>query len=321
LNLEKQRIGLEMKNRKFEMATKEAQLAQGAAVQTPVAQAQGADFGSQAPPPGMGADEAAYILPETQVPRTSVQIQDTPSGQPINLPLKYQEQVAEEKEAAGLASGDLVRDAQGNVISERRAIAGENAAARASQAQEAAAARAAQQAQHDATLVAIAGLRNPDNKPPTGKETDAMGYYKRAAEAIVDAESLQPEISKLGLIGQARLQYGPNFTQSETEQQYRQAQRAFTEARLRKESGAAIPAAEYENDAKTYFYQPGDGPKVTAQKERRRQDVLESLRIGAGRAYTQYTGEDKPTAANAPAAKEAEAQWERGPDGKPRRKK
>lgn len=71
---------------------------------------------------------------------------------------------------------------------------------------------------------------------------------------------------------------------------YRQLQRQFTEARLRKESGAAIPQSEFESDAKTYFAQPGDTPATIQRKEAARQSVLQSLEIGAGNAFKNYTG-------------------------------
>jgi hypothetical protein len=79
--------------------------------------------------------------------------------------------------------------------------------------------------------------------------------------------------------------------QSDLGQQYRQAQRAFTEARLRKESGAAIPNTEFENDAKTYFAQPGDTPATITQKESARAKLLEGLGYSAGKAYEEFYGQ------------------------------
>jgi hypothetical protein len=80
----------------------------------------------------------------------------------------------------------------------------------------------------------------------------------------------------------------PNYLQSPDQQMYRQAQRQFSEARLRKESGAAISAKEYESDAKTYFAQPGDSPAVIKRKQESRQKVLDGLKFGAGKAYDEF---------------------------------
>ncbi len=128
----------------------------------------------------------------------------------------------------------------------------------------------------------------------TGAERQSLAYFNRAQQASADIAPIEENIAKLGLAGQAGLQYLPNFLQSQEGQSYRQAQRAFTEARLRKESGAAIPKHEYENDARTYFAQPGDSPETLKQKQEAREVVLEGLRFGAGRAYEEFYGEPAP---------------------------
>lgn len=128
------------------------------------------------------------------------------------------------------------------------------------------------------------------SRPSLGAERTALAYFNRAKQASDDIGTMEEGIAKMGLAGQARLQMAPNFLQSPENQQYRQAQRAFTEARLRKESGAAIPTAEYENDSKTYFAQPGDGPDVIAQKREARQRVLEGLQFASGKAYEEFYG-------------------------------
>lgn len=131
----------------------------------------------------------------------------------------------------------------------------------------------------------------------TGQERQALAYFNRAKRATEDIEatdasgmSLEDRVAKAGIVQQGRLQYAPNWAQSPENQAYRQAQRAFTEARLRKESGAAIPTPEYENDAKTYFAQPGDDPATIDQKRKARSEVLDGLKFGAGKAYDEYYG-------------------------------
>lgn len=130
----------------------------------------------------------------------------------------------------------------------------------------------------------------------TGQERGVLAFYNRAKQAVDtltdggDA-SLEQRMAKQSLTRQGQLQYAPNLLQTTEQQSYRQAQRAFTEARLRKESGAAINDAEYEKDARTYFAQPGDDQKTIDQKRAARQTVLEGLKFSSGKAYEEYYGE------------------------------
>lgn len=128
------------------------------------------------------------------------------------------------------------------------------------------------------------------SRPSLGAERNILMFYNRAKEASENIGGMEDDIAKMGLPGQTWLNVMPNFAQPERNQIYRQAQRAFTEARLRKESGAAIPQGEYDNDARTYFAQPGDTPQVLEQKRRGRQTVIEGLKFGAGKAYDEFYG-------------------------------
>lgn len=125
----------------------------------------------------------------------------------------------------------------------------------------------------------------------TGQERQTLAFYNRAKESDDLAVKFEESVASQGLGSQYQQQYAPNVLQTREQQQYRQAQRAFTEARLRKESGAAIPVAEYENDARTYFAQPGDDAATRAQKRQARQTVLEGLKFSSGRAYEEFFGE------------------------------
>ena len=136
------------------------------------------------------------------------------------------------------------------------------------------------------------------SRPSLGAERQTLSYFNRAKQASEDIGNMEDGIAQMGLAGQARLQMAPNIMQSESNQRYRQAQRAFTEARLRKESGAAIPQGEYENDAKTYFAQPGDGPEVIAQKRQARQVVLDGLKFASGKAFDEFYGQSNQAPAS-----------------------
>jgi len=140
------------------------------------------------------------------------------------------------------------------------------------------------------------------SRPSLGAERTALAYFNRAKTASEEIVPLEDEIAKKSVAGQAQLQYAPNWAQSNTNQSYRQSQRAFTEARLRKESGAAIPTAEYENDAKTYFAQPGDSQETLALKRRSRQAVLDGLKFASGKAYEEFFGEPNQSPAQQPGA-------------------
>lgn len=128
------------------------------------------------------------------------------------------------------------------------------------------------------------------DKAASGLEKRALNFFNRAKQADEDVEPIEADIAKLSLAGQARLQWAPNFAQTQLGQVYTQAQRAFTEARLRKDSGAAIPPHEYAADKQTYFAQPGDSPDTLAQKRRGRAAVLASLGFESGQALSEFLG-------------------------------
>ncbi len=143
----------------------------------------------------------------------------------------------------------------------------------------------------------------PNARRVLGAERQSLAYYNRAKDAADAIANLEPEIQKMSLPQQAGMQYLPNFLQSQTGQSYRQAQRAFTEARLRKESGAAIPPQEYENDSRTYFAQPGDTAETLQRKVQARQKVLDGLAFSSGQAYEEFYGEPFKHAAGGPERK------------------
>jgi hypothetical protein len=150
----------------------------------------------------------------------------------------------------------------------------------------------------------------PNAKPSTGEQKQALAFFNRGKEAvgILDAKdkndmTLEDRIASVNPAAGAFGQRAPNFLKGRDRQVYEQAQRAFTQAKLRKESGAAISAAEYESDAQTYFAQPGDAPDVVANKKAARQGVLEGLKFQAGPAYREFYGESAPSAPGAAASR------------------
>jgi hypothetical protein len=202
----------------------------------------------------------------------------------------------------GVAEMDRLAD---NALAQQTAT---DAAARHNRAQEAAAWAAASRTNAQEPLEKIVG---PDGKvvfvprsqaigktPGAGTEKSSTGvqkrvlnFFNRADQADKDLQALEPEIEKLSLPGQARQAWAPNFLQSQLGQSYTAAQRAFTEARLRKDSGAAIPPHEFDSDRKTYFVQPGDSKQTIQDKNRARAAMLASLAFESGQALGEYVGD------------------------------
>jgi hypothetical protein len=122
-------------------------------------------------------------------------------------------------------------------------------------------------------------------------ERRSAAFLKRAEQALStigtpreNGTSIEDEVASRFLNMQYADRYAPNPLKSGNMQKYIAGQKAFTEARLRDESGAAIPPHEYKNDAKMYFFQPGDTKETLEQKRFAREEVLNGLRIKAGRA-------------------------------------
>lgn len=87
--------------------------------------------------------------------------------------------------------------------------------------------------------------------------TKTPSLLKQAAESVPGVGGA------LGMLANATVA-------SPEQQQLEQAQRDFINATLRRESGAVISDAEFDNARKQYFPQPGDTPTVMAQKAKNR---------------------------------------------------
>ena len=141
-------------------------------------------------------------------------------------------------------------------------------------------------------------------KPMTEEQAKATGYGTRAATSheilnyVGKDGKVQPGLIKrfaeglpgLGFEANQALGTGLNWTQSAAQQQVEQAQRDFINAVLRRESGAVISDAEFDNARKQYFPQPGDSEAVIAQKKQNRETTIGALETGAGPGARQVTG-------------------------------
>lgn len=127
----------------------------------------------------------------------------------------------------------------------------------------------------------------------TGQERKVLGFFQRMLEAERNARAVE---EKLGAQDFAA-EYAPgewleNFFRTPEGQQYAQAQRTFTEGRLRKESGAAINKDEYDKDRTTNFKRPGDTPEAIKQKRAARLITLRGAGNEAGKALQEFYGAD-----------------------------
>jgi hypothetical protein len=123
-----------------------------------------------------------------------------------------------------------------------------------------------------------------------GKSTEgekaSAGYLGRmqASEGVLATEGKSgqegPITALMGHEGTGA--YLRPLTESKGQQRYRAAQEDWVRAKLRKESGASIPAAEMEREIRTYFPQPFEDPSVSDQKAQARAQAVEQMRTTAG---------------------------------------
>jgi hypothetical protein len=133
---------------------------------------------------------------------------------------------------------------------------------------------------------------NRPARPVTGAERQTLNYFNRMLEAERNARAVEDKVNGTDL---AASEMAPGFIEnwlkSKEGQQYSQAQRTYTEARLRKESGAAIPPGEFDSDRRTNFRAMGDKPESLKQKRGSRLQTLKGIGNASGRALQEYYGE------------------------------
>jgi hypothetical protein len=155
-------------------------------------------------------------------------------------------------------------------------------------------------------VVTPAGAPLLNGKPLTESQSNATAYGMRMEESnkiLSDLENkgvtntgmirgtlgsvagLTPFIGdklQSGVSGVMNVLPGIAGGPSEKQQMFDQAKRNFITAVLRKESGAAIGASEFENEEKKYFAQPGDTDAAIKQKQDSRNLAIKAMGIQAG---------------------------------------
>jgi len=141
--------------------------------------------------------------------------------------------------------------------------------------------------------------RRDEGRPATSPEKDILGFYLRARQpmdAIMapDKEtglSVEDRIASQPLGQQLARRFTPDtfdFLLGADAQLYKTASERFTEARVRRVSGATIRPDEYEMDRKLFFAQPGDTKERIAEKRRQREAELDAAVFASGPAYNEY---------------------------------
>lgn len=139
------------------------------------------------------------------------------------------------------------------------------------------------------TAVKVPGAvitQTPGTAP--GKFNDTQGKAAGFADRMAAASDILSKFDKEGasLVGRNLENiWGGNYLQSDAYQQFEQARRDFTNAVLRRESGAVINPDEFANADRQYFPQPGDSPAVIKQKAGQRRIAFESMKRDAGPSY------------------------------------
>jgi hypothetical protein len=127
----------------------------------------------------------------------------------------------------------------------------------------------------------------------TADERKATGYYERMVKASDTLAKLAPGGTHQTLVEKGLSKVLPEgYANSQHTLQIKQAQRDWVRAKLRWESGAVIGDAEADEEAKTYFPQPGEEGDVVAQKDASRKQAEEQMKTAAGRGV-----QDTPAAA------------------------
>jgi hypothetical protein len=152
----------------------------------------------------------------------------------------------------------------------------------------------------DGTLRAIAGgpadPKSKANEPLNEGQSKALAFGTRMLESgkLIDdlaaAGVPAPSIAQQLTNGRGVLGIAADALASPAQQQIAQAQRDYINAVLRRESGAVISDAEFENAARQYFVQPGDSKEVIAQKKKNRETATRGILADVPNADSRVRG-------------------------------
>ncbi|WP_448208586.1 hypothetical protein [Azospirillum sp. sgz302134] len=159
------------------------------------------------------------------------------------------------------------------------------------------------------TVAPVPGMQK-DPKFNEG-ETNAYGFFRRMQDAEKIIRRLEDQGAAAPGMWDRFVTILPgaveNSLHTEKYQQLDQARQDFINAQLRKESGAAIGAAEFDNAYRQYFPQPGDSPSVIEQKRANRANAIDAM-MKAGKPLVDFY--DKGKGGSAPSSGGVEYDWD-----------
>jgi hypothetical protein len=137
---------------------------------------------------------------------------------------------------------------------------------------------------HANRVAKLAAAKNKGMGAVKDFEAKNFGFYNRGVDAErallsvgdIGTDVYETLMSNVPLFGNALI--SPEY------QRYDQSRRNWVNAVLRRESGAVISDAEFENANRQYFPQPFDDETQLAQKAENRRTTMEGIRLGAGTA-------------------------------------
>lgn len=120
-----------------------------------------------------------------------------------------------------------------------------------------------------------------------GQTTAARYAYNMvgASDALKELKDVGVEVSSIGAATLRKMGAAGRYMLSTEDQRIFQAQEDWVAAKLRKESGAAIPPEELESQRRIYFPQPGDDVETRAQKSRSRDRAQKGMIASSQGAY------------------------------------
>ncbi len=133
---------------------------------------------------------------------------------------------------------------------------------------------------------------------PTQAETDSAFFYNQMMGATPILERLELDENSEEFLSditgtfaalKRNIKTAEGF-KTEKEKQYLNAASAWTAAKLRRESGAAIGPDEFAQEYARFFPVIGDGPDTIAQKREQRRIAQQSMLTAAGRAAPKSKG-------------------------------
>lgn len=216
---------------------------------------------------GTGSSAAAIKAPRTSTYKAKVggvDVQAEDMGGPSYATVGGRMFRFDRQKGANAAARQRAEKEQFNIADDNR---------RLQQTLQAIGARSAGEAQQPPTPVRV-----------TEGERKAAALLNLANDAFSSLDRYQPSVraqqaSKIPVVG--------NILAGKLDEEGQAAQQAgfqFADAYMRFISGAAVPESEVRRYMGTFMPQPGDSPATVARKKSARNAIMQSLRIGAGRA-------------------------------------